>query len=151
MLGGWGSGGLGGRRCSLFLRRNHFERASGDVVVAPFDNDGVAALVFDGVGDVVELLAHVLDIHLLAGSMGSVHAHHQHVGTWTEQEEMINDRGQSFVHVAGLHSQASTDSNTINKKKVINTCKLLQTVAWRPSKAAAYTTGFFNLAHLNTF
>lgn len=86
MDGGEGElGGVEARRCSLFLRRNHFVRAPGDVVVAPFDDDGVAALVFDGVGDVVELLAHVLDIHLLAGSMGSVHAHHQHVGTWTEQ------------------------------------------------------------------
>lgn len=38
---------------------------------------------------------------------------------------MINDRGPLFVYVTGLHSQASTGSNTINKK-VINTCKLLQ-------------------------
>lgn len=72
---------------SSFLGCNHFVRAPGDVVVAPFDDDGVAALVLHGVGDVIELVAHVLDIHLLAGSMGSVHAHHQHVGTWTEQEE----------------------------------------------------------------
>lgn len=78
--GEWASGGV-------FLGYNHFVRAPGDVVVAPFDDDGVAALVFDGVRDIIELVAHVLDIHLLAWSMGSMHAHHQHVGTWMEQEE----------------------------------------------------------------
>lgn len=84
--GWWVSGGEGtGHWCSFFLGYNHFVRAPGDVVVAPFDDDGVAALVFDGVGDVVELVSHVFHIHLLAGSMGSMHAHHQHVGTWTEQ------------------------------------------------------------------
>lgn len=71
--------------CSLFLGYNHFVRAPGDVVVAPLDDDGVAALVLDGVGDVIELVAHVLDIHLLARSLGSVHADHQHVGTWKEK------------------------------------------------------------------
>lgn len=75
-----------GHWCSFFFSGyNHFERAPRDVVIAPFDDDGVAAHVLDGVGDVVELVAHVLDIHLLAGGMGSMHTHHQHVGTWTEQ------------------------------------------------------------------
>lgn len=69
----------------FILGCSHFVRAPRDVVVAPFDDDRVAALVLDGVGDVIKLVSRVLDIHLLAGSMGSVHAHHQHVGTWTEQ------------------------------------------------------------------
>lgn len=69
----------------FILGYNHFVRAPGDVIVAPFDDDGVAALVLDRVGDVIELVAHVLDIHLLTGSMGSMHAHHQHVGTWMKQ------------------------------------------------------------------
>lgn len=69
----------------FILGYNHFVGAPGDNVITPFDNDGVAALVLDGVGDVIELVAHVLDIHLLTGSMGSMHAHHEHVGTWTEQ------------------------------------------------------------------
>lgn len=73
-----------GTLVQFILGHNHFVRAPGDVVVAPFDDDGVAALVLDGVGDVIKLVAHVLDIHLLAGSMRSMHAHHQHVGTWTE-------------------------------------------------------------------
>ena len=71
----------------FILGYSHFVGAPGDVVVTPFDDDSVAALVLDGVGDVIELVAHVLDVHLLAGSMGSMHAHHQHVGTWTEQGE----------------------------------------------------------------
>ncbi|PWA24708.1 hypothetical protein CCH79_00010201 [Gambusia affinis] len=49
-----------------------------DVIVAPFDDDGVTALVLDGVGDIVQLVAHVFDINLLAWRLGSVHAHHQH-------------------------------------------------------------------------
>lgn len=69
----------------FILGCNHFVRAPGDVVITPFDDDRVAALVLDNVGDVIELVAHVLDIHLLTGSMGSMHTHHQHVCTWTEQ------------------------------------------------------------------
>lgn len=67
----------------FILGYNHFVGASGDIVISPFNNDSVAALVLDGVGDVIELVTHVLHIHLLAGSLWSVHAHHQHVGTWT--------------------------------------------------------------------
>lgn len=70
-----------GTLVQFILRSDHFVRAPGDVVVAPFDDDGVAALVLDGVGDVVELVAHVLDIYVLTGSMGSVHTHHQHIGS----------------------------------------------------------------------
>lgn len=73
----------------FILGCSHFVGAPGNVVVAPFDDDGVAALVLDGVGDVVELVAHVLDVHLLAGGVGSVHPHHQHVGTWNRQEEKV--------------------------------------------------------------
>lgn len=69
----------------FILGYNHFVRAPGDVVVAPLDDDGVAALVLDGVGDIVELVAHVLNIHLLTGSVGSMDPHHQHIGTWAEQ------------------------------------------------------------------
>lgn len=74
-----------GALMQFILGCSHFVRAPGGVVIAPFDDDRVAALVLDGVGDVIELVAHVLDIHLLTGSMGSMDAHHQHVGTWTEQ------------------------------------------------------------------
>lgn len=74
-------GGGGGGQFSS--GRHHFVRAARDVVVAPLDDDGVAALVLDGVGDVVKLVARVLDVHLLARSVGSVHAHHQHVGSCT--------------------------------------------------------------------
>lgn len=74
-----------GKWGQFILGHSHFVGAPGDIVVTPFDNDGVAALVLDSVGDVVELVAHMLDIHLLAGGMRSMHSHHQHVGTWTEQ------------------------------------------------------------------
>lgn len=75
-------GGLQGSLVQFVLGRDHLEGAPRDVIVAPFDDDSIAALVLDGVGDVVELVAHVLDVHLFAGSVWSVHAHHQHVGTW---------------------------------------------------------------------
>lgn len=80
-----GTGGGGSEQ--FILGRNHFERAPRDVVVTPLHDDGVAALVLDSVGDVVKLVARVLDIHLFAGSVGSVHAHHQHVGSCAEQRE----------------------------------------------------------------
>lgn len=87
----WVSGGVGKGSFAqfffFFLWYNHFVGASRDVIVAPFDDDGVTALVLDGVGDIVELVAHVLDVHLLAGSMRSVHTNHQHVGTWMEWKE----------------------------------------------------------------
>lgn len=62
-----------GRVCS---GHRHFVGAPGDVVVPPFDDDGVVALVIDGIGDVVQLVAHVFDIHLLTGGPGAVHSHH---------------------------------------------------------------------------
>lgn len=71
----------------FILGCNHFERAPRDIVVTPLHDDGVAALVLDSVGDVVKLVARVLDVHLFAGSVGSVHAHHQHVGSCAEQRE----------------------------------------------------------------
>lgn len=65
----------------FILRYGHFVRAPRDVVIAPFDDNGVAALVLDSVCDIIELVAHVLYVHLLAGGMGTVHPHHQHVRT----------------------------------------------------------------------
>lgn len=86
--GGWS----GGRQFSS--GRYHFVRASRDVVVTPLDDDGVAALVLDGIGDIVKLVARVLDVHLLAGGVGSVHAHHQHVGSCpggaTEKKKLVS-------------------------------------------------------------
>lgn len=79
-----GGAGLAAFVQFFFLRHGHFVRAPRDVIVTPFDDDGITALVLDGVGDVVELVAHVLNIHLLAGGVGTVHTHHQHVGTWME-------------------------------------------------------------------
>lgn len=64
-----------------FSRCSHFVRAPRDVIVAPFDDDGITALVLDCVCDIIELVAHMLDVHLLAGSVGTMHTHHQHVGT----------------------------------------------------------------------
>lgn len=56
------------------------EGAAGNVLVPPLDDEDVAALLLDGVGDVVHPVAHVLDVHLLAGRFWSVDADHQHVG-----------------------------------------------------------------------
>lgn len=75
-----GRGGWSGER-QFSSGRHHFVRAAGDIVVTPLDYDGVAALVLHGVGDVVELVASVLDVHLLTGGVGSVHPHHKHVGS----------------------------------------------------------------------
>lgn len=89
-----GRGGWSGRG-QFSSGRHHFVRAARDVVVAPLDDDGVAALVLDGVGDVVELVARVLDVHLLAGGVGSVHAHHQHVGSCTRGATEVKQSEQS--------------------------------------------------------
>lgn len=86
----------------FFLRCSHFERASGDAVIAPFDNDGITALVLDSVGDIIELVAHMFDIHLLTGSLGSMYTYHQHVGTWME--------GQEGYLVIEVNHIAKTDS-----------------------------------------
>ena len=77
----------------FILGYSHFVGAPRDIVITPFNDDGVAALVLDGVGDVIELVTHVLDVHLLTGSMWSMHAHHQHVGTW-----MRTVRGEFYDH-----------------------------------------------------
>lgn len=68
-----------GALVQFILGYSHFIGAPRDVVVTPFDDDSVAALVLDSVGDVIELVAHVFDIDLLTRSMGSVHAYHEHV------------------------------------------------------------------------
>lgn len=56
------------------------ERTAGNILVSPLDNEDVAALLLDRVGDVVHPVAHVFDIHLLTGCFWSVNTHHQHVG-----------------------------------------------------------------------
>lgn len=78
-------GGRGEAWAQSVLGRDHFVWTPGNIVITPFDDDLVAALVLDGVGDIIKLVAHMLDIDLLAGGMGSVHAYHQHVGTCTER------------------------------------------------------------------
>lgn len=65
---------------SSVLRDGDVERTAGDVLVPPFDDEDVAALFFDGVGDIVHPVAHVFDVHLLAGRLWPVNANHQHVG-----------------------------------------------------------------------
>lgn len=77
----------GGRPQAQFvLRGDHFVRTPGNIVITPFDDDLVATLILDGIGDVIKLVAQMLDIHLLTGGMGSMDAHHQHVGTCSEQK-----------------------------------------------------------------
>lgn len=68
------------------LRGDHFVRTPGNIVITPLDDDLVATLVLDGVGDIIQLVAHMLDIHLLAGGVGSMNAYHQHVGTCSGQK-----------------------------------------------------------------
>lgn len=62
------------------LRDGDVEGTAGDVLVAPFDDEDVAALFFDCIRDVVHPVAHVFDVDLLAGRLWPVNAHHQHVG-----------------------------------------------------------------------
>lgn len=88
-MGQWRRRGQRGFCAVFLLWYNHFVRASRDIIVAPFDDDSVTTLVLDGVGDVIELVTHVLDVDFLAGSVGSMHAHHQHVGTWMKQQDDI--------------------------------------------------------------
>lgn len=56
------------------------EGTARDVLVPPFDDEDVAALLFDRVCDVVHPVAHVFDVDLLAGRLRPVNTHHQHVG-----------------------------------------------------------------------
>lgn len=65
---------------SSVLRDGDVEGTARDVLVPPFDDEDVAALFFDGVRDVVHPVAHVFDVHLLAGRLRPVNANHQHVG-----------------------------------------------------------------------
>ena len=78
---------------------SHLEGASGDVVVPPLDDDSVASLVLDAVGDVVQFVAHVFDIDFLTGGPWTMDSHHQHVGTWKR------GKGQpGLVYVYALHT-----------------------------------------------
>lgn len=52
------------------------EGTAGDVLVPPLHNENIAALLFDGVRDIVHPVAHVLDVDLLTGRFGSVNTHH---------------------------------------------------------------------------
>lgn len=65
---------------SSVLRDGDVEGTAGHVLVPPFDDEDVAALFFNCVRDVVHPVAHVFDVHLLAGRLRPVNAHHQHVG-----------------------------------------------------------------------
>lgn len=56
------------------------ERTAGNVLISPLDDEDVAALLLDRVGDVVHPVAQVFDIHLLTGSFWSMNTNHQHVG-----------------------------------------------------------------------
>lgn len=80
-----------------FILGYNFVGAPRDVVVTPFDDDGVTALVLDCVGDVILFVAHVLDIHLFTRSMGSVHTNHQHVGAWMEKERLCYCMTLQFI------------------------------------------------------
>lgn len=62
------------------LRDGDVEGTAGDVLVPPFDDEDVASLFFDSVRDIVHPVAHVFDVHLLAGRLRPVNTHHQHVG-----------------------------------------------------------------------
>lgn len=62
------------------LRDGDVEGTARDVLVPPFDDEDVAALLLDRVRDVVHPVAHVFHVHLLAWRLGPVDPHHQHVG-----------------------------------------------------------------------
>lgn len=80
------SGGTDTEMKSSVLRDSDVEGTAGDVLIPPFDDEDVAALLFDGVGDVVHSVAHVFDVHLLAGRLWPVDAHHQHVGACRDRD-----------------------------------------------------------------
>lgn len=81
---------------SSILRDGDVEGTAGDVLVPPLHNEDVAALFFDCVCDVVHPVAHVFDVHFLAGRLRPVDAYHQHVGACKDIE------GQGKVPVHGL-------------------------------------------------
>lgn len=53
--------------------------AAGDVLLPPFDDEDVVALLLDRVGDVVHPVAHVFDVDLFTGGLWTMDPHHQHV------------------------------------------------------------------------
>ena len=61
---------------SSVLQDSDMEGTARDVLIPPFDDEDVAALLFDCVCDVVHLVAHVFDVHLLAGPLWTVNTHH---------------------------------------------------------------------------
>lgn len=71
-------------------RHSYIEGAAGDTIVAPLDDNDVVSLVFDSVGDVVEAVAHVFDIHLFTWGRGAVHSHQQHVRAWRRRDTRLH-------------------------------------------------------------
>lgn len=65
-----------GNHQPIRLWNSDMEGASWDVLIAPFHNEDVAALLFDCVGHVVHPVAHVLYIHLFTGCLWPVHTNH---------------------------------------------------------------------------
>lgn len=76
---------------SSVLRDSDVEGAAGDVLIPPLDDEDVAALFFDSVRDVVHPVAHVFDVHLLAGRLRPMNAHHQHVGACRVKNEDVSE------------------------------------------------------------
>lgn len=51
------------------------ERAAGDVVIAPLDDENVVSTLLDDVADVVHISALVADVHFLTGRVWAHNAH----------------------------------------------------------------------------
>lgn len=93
------------------------EGTAGDVLVPPFDDEDVAALLLDRVRDVVHPVAHVFDVHLLAGCLRPVDPHHQHVGAYrvmtTSLNVLILRMGKDSVVSAFLTCFAAVDCERV--------------------------------------
>lgn len=106
---------------SSVLGDGDVEGTPGDVLVPPLDDEDVAALFFDGVRDVVHPVAHVFDVHLLAGRLRPVDADHQHVGSCrieTRDQRHINGdtlvSGQTQRTSHSRHSSPALLQSTVN-------------------------------------
>lgn len=64
---------------SSVLRDGDMERTARDVLISPLHNEDVAALLFNSIRDIVHPVAHVFDVHFLAGCLRPVDTDHQHV------------------------------------------------------------------------
>lgn len=74
---------------SSVLRDGDMKRTAGDVLVSPLHNEDVAALLFNGIRDIVHPVAHVFDVHFLAGCLRPVDTDHQHVCACKEKNGNI--------------------------------------------------------------